>query len=139
MNKKFLMAWLAIFVVWMLGSFVVHAVLLHDDYATLPNLFRTETDSQQYMPFMLLAHVLMAGSMVWLYRLGMQAKPWLGQGVRFGLAIALLAIVPTYMIYFAVQPMPGMIVFKQSLFDGVLTLLLGIILAFMYRGQVREA
>ncbi len=40
MNKKFALAWLAIFIVWMGGSFVVHGVLLHPDYVKLPNLFR---------------------------------------------------------------------------------------------------
>src|SRR3954467_858136 len=39
MNRKFLLAWLAVFVTWMAGSFIVHGTLLHDDYAALPNLF----------------------------------------------------------------------------------------------------
>ena len=38
MNKKFLISWVVIFVVWMAGSFVVHGVLLGDGYAQLPNL-----------------------------------------------------------------------------------------------------
>jgi hypothetical protein len=133
MNKKYFISWLIMFVAWMLGSFVVHALLLHEDYLKLPILFRSETDSQQYMPFMLAAHVIMAGALVWIYRLGVQAKPWLGQGLRFGLAAMLLAIVPTYMIYYAVQPMPGALVIKQIVLDGGLMLLLGMLLAFLYR------
>ena len=35
MNKKFFIAWIVVFVVWVLGSFVVHGVLLHDDYSHL--------------------------------------------------------------------------------------------------------
>ena len=62
MNKKFFIAWLVVFVVWMLGSFVVHGLLLQADYAKLPNLFRSEADSQQYFPLMLLAHVIMSAS-----------------------------------------------------------------------------
>jgi hypothetical protein len=133
MNKKFAMAWLSIFVVWMLGSFVVHGVLLHDDYAKLPNLFRTEADAQQYFPLMILAHVIMAGAFVWIYSRGAEAKPWLGQGIRFGLGIALLTVVPTYTIYYVVQPMPGTSVVKQMIFDGVLLLVLGAVAAFLYR------
>ena len=41
MNKKFAIAWLAVFVVWMVGSFIVHGVLLHGDYAKLSTLFRS--------------------------------------------------------------------------------------------------
>jgi len=133
MNKKFAIAWLSIFVVWILGSFVVHGVLLHDDYAKLPNLFRPEADAQQYFPLMILAHVIMAGAFAWIYARGVEAKPWLGQGIRFGLVIALLTVVPTYTIYYVVQPMPGMSVVKQMVFDGALLLVLGAVAAFLYR------
>src|SRR5438034_3869715 len=122
MNKRFFIAWIVIFVAWFAGSFVVHGVLLHDDYSKLSNLFRTEAESQQYFPLMVLAHVLLSGAFVWIYARGAEAKPWLGQGLRFGVAIALLTIVPTYLIYYVVQPMPGVVVAKQIVFDGILLL-----------------
>ncbi len=137
MNKKFAIAWLAVFVVWMAGSFVVHGTLLHEDYGKLPNLFRPEADAGQYFPFMILAHVIMAGAFAWIYARGVEAKPWLGQGIRFGLIIALLTVVPTYTIYYCVQPLPGMLVVKQIVFDGVLLLLLGAVAAFVYRNDKR--
>jgi hypothetical protein len=133
MNKKFLIAWIVVFVVWMAGSFLVHGVLLNADYMQLPNLFRTATETQQYFPLMLLAHVIMAGALVWIYARGVEAKPWLAQGIRFGIAIALLAVVPVYMIYFVVQPMPGATVVKQIVFDGILVVILGAITAWFYR------
>lgn len=133
MNKKFFIAWAVVFVAWMVGSFVVHGVLLHDDYAQLPNLFRPEAEAQQYFPLMILAHVILAGAFAWIYARGVESKPWLAQGLRFGVAVALLTIVPTYMIYYVVEPMPGMSVVKQIVFDGILVTLLGAIVAFMYR------
>jgi hypothetical protein len=135
MNKKFAIAWVSIFVVWMIGDFIVHGVLLHDDYAKLPNLFRPEADAQQYFPLMILAHVIMAGAFAWIYARGVEAKPWLGQGIRFGIVIALLTVVPTYTIYYVVQPMPGISVVKQMVFDGVLLLVLGAVAAFLYRSE----
>jgi hypothetical protein len=133
MNKKFFIAWIAIFVAWMVGSFVVHSVLLHDDYSKLANLFRTESEMQQYFPLMVLAHVLLAGAFAWIYARGVEAKPWFAQGIRFGVAIALLTIVPTYLITYVVQPMPGVTVAKQIVFDGILMLILASIAAFLYR------
>ena len=59
--------------------------------------------------------------------------PWLGQGLRFGVAVAFLTIVPTYLIYYVVQPMPAALVAKQIVFDGALTLLLGLIAAWFFR------
>ena len=138
MNKKFLIAWVVIFAVWMAGSFVVHGVLLHDDYSKLGNLFRTEADSQPYFPLMILAHVLLSGAFAWIYARGVEAKPWIAQGLRFGVAVALLTIIPTYIIYYVVQPMPGATVVKQIVFDGVLMLILGVVAAFLYREPVQS-
>jgi hypothetical protein len=133
MNKRFAMAWAAVFIGWMAGSFVVHGVLLKADYAALPNLFRPEADAQKYFPLMILAHVILSGAFVWIYARGVQARPWLAQGVRFGIAIALLTSVPMYLIYYVVQPMPGLHVAKQIAFDGILVLVLGALAAFFYR------
>ena len=123
-----------LFIAWFFGSFVVHGVLLSTDYMQLTSLFRTEADAQKYFPLMVLAHVILAGAFVWIYARGVEAKPWLAQGVRFGIAVALLTIVPSYLIYFVVQPMPASVVIKQIVFDGILLVILGIIVAWLYRG-----
>ena len=133
MNKRFLLAWLVVFIAWFLGSFVVHGVLLHDDYKSLSNLFRPEAEAQKFLPLMILAHVIMSGAFVWIYARGVEVKPWAAQGLRYGLAIALLMIVPLYLIYYVVQPMPGDTVAKQIVYETVLVLLLGMLVAFMYR------
>jgi hypothetical protein len=132
-NKKFFIAWIVLFIAWMAGSFLVHGTLLHDDYAQLPNIMRTEADSQKLFHLMILAHVIMSGAFVWIYSRGIEASPWLGQGLRFGVAVALLSIVPTYIIYYVVEPMPGALVVKQIAFDGILMLILGAVTAFLYR------
>jgi hypothetical protein len=133
MNKKFIIAWIVLFVAWMLGSFVVHGILLRSDYMQLTNLFRPEGDKQKYFPLMILAHVILSGALVWIYARGAEPKPWMVQGIRFGVAVALLTVVPTYMIYFVVQPMPSDVVIKQIVYDGVLMVLLGAIVAWLYR------
>jgi len=132
-NKKFVIAWIVLFVAWLVGSFVVHGMLLRPDYMQLSSLFRLESDQQRYFPLMILAHVILAGAFVWIYARGVESKPWLPQGLRFGIAVALLTIVPSYLIYFVVQPMPAAVVVKQILFDGLLLLILGAIVAWLYR------
>ncbi len=134
MNKKFLIAWVVLFIAWFIGSFIVHGLLLNADYMQLTTLFRAEADAQRYFPLMIVAHVILAGAFVWIYARGVEAKPWLAQGVRFGVAVALLTIVPSYIIYFVVQPMPASVVIKQIVFDGILLVILGIIVAWLYRG-----
>lgn len=139
MNKKFIIGWVVVFIVWFMGSFVVHGLLLRSDYMQLTGLFRTEGDQQQFFPVMILAHLILSGAFVWIYARGAEAKPWMAQGVRFGIAVALLTVVPSYLIYYAVQPMPGNVVVKQILFDGVLLVILGTVVAWLYRDAAKPA
>jgi hypothetical protein len=131
--NKFLMAWIVIFICWFAGSYAVHGVLLHDDYTKLTNLFRAPADAQPLFPLMILAYLMLSWALVWIYSRGAETKPWLGQGLRFGVAVALLTTVPIYLIYYVVQPMPGVVVAKQIVFDSILILVLASITAFIYR------
>ena len=94
MSKRFFLAWAVTFVAWMALSFVVHGVLLGAEYDRLPNLFRPDAEAQQYVRLIVLAHLLMAGAFVWLYAHGVEAKPWVAQGLRFGIALALVSEIP---------------------------------------------
>jgi hypothetical protein len=136
MNKKFFIAWLVMFIVMMAGGIAVHGVLLQDEYMAT-GIMRPEAEQEGFMAWMVLAHVLMAGAFTWIYARGVENKPWLGQGLRFGLALALFATVPIYLIYYCVQPLPGMLVIRQIAYDTILMLVLGAVIAFLYRGQGR--
>jgi hypothetical protein len=129
MNKRFLLSVGVIFVMTMAIGFLVHGILLNQDYARLPNLFRSDKDQMQHFPFMLLGHVFAAFAFVWIYLKGKEDKPFLGQGVRYGLAIAALVTIPKFLISYAVQPMPGAMVFKQIVFDTIGVVLMGIVVA----------
>jgi hypothetical protein len=132
MDKRFWISAVVMFVLSLGLGFVVHGVLLHDDYEKLQNIFRSPADAQEYFPFMVVAHALIALAFTWIYRQGREAgKPWLGQGVRFGIAIAVLMTIPIYLIYYAVQPMPGAVVAKQIVFDVIAVVVMGIVVAWI--------
>jgi hypothetical protein len=133
MSIRFFIAWASTFVAWMAGSFVVHGVLLQEDYAKLQNLFRSPEEAKHYFAFMLAAHAILAGAFVWIYRQGAADKPFLGQGLRFGLAVACLTAIPTYIIYYVVQPMPGGVVLRQMIFESLLIMALGVLVAWFHR------
>ena len=135
MDRRVLIGTIAIFVVWMAGSFLVHGVLLHADYAQFPDLYRTEMETQALMPVLILAHVLLAAAFTWIYARGAEAKAWIPQGLRYGLAVACLTVIPTYTITYVVQPLPPMMVMRQILFDSLLLLVLGLVIAYIYRNK----
>jgi len=131
MNRQFVLSVVVLFVWTMILGFVVHVVLLGPDYAALPNLFRSDVDAQNYFPYMLGGHLSMAIGLTWVYRMGKEPKPWLLQGVRFGVALLLLMGISIYLIYYAVQPMPAVLVQKQLAFESIGGVLTGIVTAFV--------
>ena len=130
MNKQFLVSVVVMFILSLGLGFVVHELMLKNDYNQLPNLMRKAADAQRHFPAMLAAHACIAIGMTAIYRRGREAgKGWTGQGVRFGLLFAVAVCLPTYLIYYAVQPMPLTLVVKQLVFDTITTVLLGIAVA----------
>ncbi len=134
MNKKFIVSSLVVAFASLMLGFVVHALLLQADYARLPNMYRSEAGSQGYFGYMLFAHLLIGIGMTWIYQRGIEAgKPFVMQGVRFGAAVSVVSIIPMYLIYFAVQPMPSDLVAQQIVFSTIGALVLGVVTAWMNR------
>ncbi len=133
-DKKFWITMAALFVASMVLGFIVHGLILAADYDALTGVMRPEAEQQARFGFMLGAHVSMAFGLAWLYRAGHAAdKPWLGQGVRFGIAYALAAAVPIYMIYHTVAQFPLELAMKQSLLETGSLIALGVTAAFVNR------
>lgn len=134
MDKRFWICGILVSIAAMLLDYLVHGVLLLGDYNALVagGIMRNQTEAQQYMPYMLAAHLLIGFGLTWLYRQGVDhARPPLGQGLRFGLAVAAMSTIPGYLIYYAVQPLPAPLVHKQMLLGTAAMLLLGLLLAFL--------
>ncbi|HET6268103.1 MAG TPA: hypothetical protein VFG11_10335 [Acidobacteriota bacterium] len=131
MNKKALISVVVIFILSMGFDFLIHAKLLMADYLRFPNVFRTEQDQQAYFPYMLIAHLLIAIGFVWIYNQGKEAKPAVGQGIRFGIAVSILATIPSYLIHFCVLPLSGDVVIKQIVFSTIEVIVLGVVVALL--------
>lgn len=117
----------------LLTGYAVHGWLLAGDYAPLVGtLLRTQEDSQHYFPWMIVADLLIGFTMTWLYRFGFsEGRTTAAQGLRFGLAVALLSVVPLHLIYYSVQPTPAVLAVKQVIFDTIRFMLLGVLIAYL--------
>lgn len=131
--KKMLASVIVIFLDLTGLSFVIHGVLLKPIYEQTPQLLRTPLDSQTHFPFMLLGFLFFSSAFVWIYVRGLEARPWVGQGLRYGLAMWLIASVSRYLIYFAIQPWPGPVVLLQVGLEFIMMLLMGLTVAILYR------
>ncbi len=131
MSAKFIIAGAAGFLVSFLSGFVAHGIILRGEYATIANLMRPEAEAVSYLPHMVLSHLFKGFAFAWVYQQGVSTRPWLGQGIRYGFAMIFLITVPLYLVYFAVQPMPGMLVAMQIVADSISTVLMAVIVAFI--------
>jgi hypothetical protein len=129
--KKAVPTIIVVFIVANILGFLIHAILLRPDYMPLAQHYRAM--GEEKMLFISLAYLSFAIGSVWVYAKGVEAKAWLGQGIRFGIAMWLVLAIPSFLIAYAVQPVPGMLAVKQVLFEGAGKVLLGIITAALYR------
>ncbi len=127
--KKFFLTFVIIFLAATVLGYIIHAVLLASEYQRVSHLYR----SQPLMPFLLLGNASFSLAFVWIYAMGVQAKPWAGQGVRFGVAAGLLWAVPIFLIQYAGQPFPGSMIVKEIGLELLDMLILGLLTAALYR------
>lgn len=132
MARKFLVSLVVMFIMAVVLGFIIHGLLLGNDYAQLQQMFR-DPDDKSHMPFLFIGQAFYAAGFTWIYLKGREDKPFLMQGVRYGLAVAVLAAVSMYLIYYAVQPLPGALVVKQIVFQTIGVVLMGIVIAWINR------
>ncbi|HEV8692692.1 MAG TPA: hypothetical protein VGQ93_00675 [Lysobacter sp.] len=133
MDKRFWISGVVMTIAAALLGFVVHGHLLANDYGTLVGtVMRSPEEANGLMQWMLLADVCIGFAMTWIYRQGISSgKSTWGQGLRFGLAVALLTVIPQFLIYYVVTRMPAALVHKQLIFDTVRMVLLGVLVAYL--------
>jgi hypothetical protein len=129
--KRLVLTIIVVFVLANLTGFFIHAIWLRADYMMAAQLYRPE--GQEKMVFIILAYLSFAIGSVIVYARGVENKPWLGQGVRFGILIWLILTIPSFFIDYAVQPIPALLMAKQVICEGVDKIFLGIVTAFLYR------
>ncbi len=132
MTRKCIISAVVMFVMAWGLSFVVHGLLLGADYQDTPGM-RPPAQAQQIIGYLILAQAIFGAAFAWVYLQGKEDKPWLAQGIRFGIAVACLTVIPTYLIYHVVTPVPLALAIKQIVFDTIRVVLMGIVLAWINR------
>ena len=124
---------LTIVVIFILANFTgyfIHAIWLKQDYMPAARLYRLPGEEKMF--WIILAYLSFAIGSVWVYAQGVEDKPWLGQGIRFGILIWLILAVPSFFIAYAVQPVPPILMAKQVLSELIDKIFLGVVTAFVY-------
>ena len=130
-TTRIVIAIVVVFILSCLFGALIDGTLLKSDYASVANLYRSAAETKFLLIFV--GNLGFAIGSVWLYSHGVEDRPWVGQGVRFGIAVWLVLAVPTFLIAYAVQPLPESLVWKQLGYDLVDKIVLGIVTAGIVR------
>ena len=134
-GKGFWLSAVVVFVALAILDYVIHSVLLRGDYAAT-GLVRTDVS----VPVILLGELLFAVLFTWIYTKGYEpAKPGLGQGVRYGIAIGLLYWGAGTLIHLGVIPVGAGLALKWIVFGVVEMAILGAIVGQLYRPAASAA
>ncbi|MGH8104303.1 MAG: hypothetical protein ACREJQ_07275 [bacterium] len=133
MNKKALLATLAVFVLTSVLNYVIHGMLLKNAYMQRPELMRPADAAGNYMGAMWVAFLVFSLAFVWIYQYGVENKPWMGQGIRYGLATWMLVSVPRYLIYYAVEPLEKNVPAMQIGYELPMMVVLGLTVAALMK------
>jgi len=132
-TKRVILAIVAGFVLVSAGRYLIHNVLLASAYAEHAALWRSQDAMLHRLWVIYLANFIFALAAVLIYFRGVEAKPWLGQGIRFGILLALATAVPQSMIEYFTYPIPHSLALHWILSEGALAVLLGVLAAAICR------
>ena len=135
---KIVLTVVVMFVATWMTDFLFHGVLLSADYGASKELWRSESEMQGHMPWLLLGQLMASVSMTIIYARGFAHRRCLREACLFGLLMGLFgqAFVP---IFYAVQPLPAMMCVKWIVFGAIQGVILGLVLYAVCRPNAEAA
>jgi hypothetical protein len=92
--KKTIGAIVASFILLSVGGYLIHSVWLAQDYVQHSDLWRTQDAMMHRLWSIYIANLIFSIGAVLIYVRGVEAKPWAGQGIRFGILLVLVTEFP---------------------------------------------
>ena len=129
--KRLLLAVVAAFFFTFLTDFVIHAVWLNADYKATASAWRSDAEAQARFAWMVIAHVLMAIAFTVVWAKGAW-RGGVGAGATFGFWMGLFQHVVVLFMY-VVMPLRGDIAVKWFLAGLLQAIVLGVLVAAMYK------
>jgi len=124
-------AMVAGFAVQSAGMYLVHDVWLMPEYRATASLWRTPDAINHNMWAMILANAIFAIAAVLIYIHGVEQKSWIGQGIRFGILLALVTTVYGSVMSWVTMPMPHILAVHWIIGEGIVCIVLGLVIAII--------
>ncbi|MGB8541254.1 MAG: hypothetical protein WCD49_06410 [Candidatus Acidiferrales bacterium] len=131
--KKLVIATIATYVVLMATNYLIHSVWLMPDYAAIASSHRTIEGIMHRFWAMALGQFFFAAMFSYIYTRGRESKPWLEQGIRYGIVMTFMTVVPYSLSDYVVYIVNYMLVIKWMIAGGIQLIILGLIVAAIFK------
>lgn len=141
-SKKLMAATAAAFVILLASGYVVHGVWLSPIYEAM------RQDYFSFRPPDIVRHkiwVVWVGDLIycalfaWIYTRGLEPKPWIGQGLRYGILMAFFTAVPAALNDYVAYMIPYTLAIKWMIAGFITLPLMGLAVAGIYQPPKRES
>ncbi len=133
MNKKrFILASIAVFVVFEILDWIIHSKILSRTYMNLQHLWRP--DMLDKMWIMYITAFIFSFLFVYIFTKGYEGKG-VAEGIRYGLIIGLLMLVVGMFNQYAVYPIPSNLTIQWFIYGLIQFIIVGIVAALIYRPE----
>ncbi len=130
-TKKFLIAVAVCFLFLVASNYAIHGVWLNPVYEMYKDVWRPMNQQVAKMWVMLVGQFVFAVMFAWVYTRGAEEKNWLGQGIRYGAAVWLLAVVPCTLGEYVVFRVPYRLALTWLGVGLLQTVVLGLVAAYL--------
>jgi hypothetical protein len=127
--KKLVLAIIVAYIVLMGTNYLVHSVWLMPDYDAIAASHRNAEGIMHRFWAMALGQFFFVAMFAYIYTRGREAKPWLEQGIRYGIVMTFMTVVPYSLSEYTVYIVPYRLVIKWMIAGGIQLLILGLIVA----------
>jgi len=127
--KKLVLAIVVAYIVLMGTNYLVHEIWLMPDYNAIPASHRSAAEIQHRFWAMCVGQFFFAAMFAYIYTRGREAKPWLTQGLRYGIVMTFMTVVPYSLSQYVVYIVPHVLAIKWMIAGGIQLLILGAIVA----------
>jgi len=131
--KKLVTAIVATFIVLMATNYLVHSVWLMPDYDAIPLSHRNPWSMRHRFWLLVLGQVSFSAMFAYIYTRGRENKPWMAQGIRYGILVTLLTVIPTSLTEYTVYIIPHELAIKWMVAGSIQMILAGLVVGTIFK------
>ena len=131
-TKKLAAAIVATYIILIVAGFLIHEIWLGPLYRQMREAgfsFRPEDLLRHKLWVVWVGDLLYAFLFVWIYTRGVEDKPWVGQGIRYGIIMTLFTVVPQALSEYVAYNMPYTLPVRWMVAGAVVIILMGVVVA----------